>query len=204
MTEKEILDLQEQRGNQEFFLIQVGSFLHAYGSGAFALSRVTGYRVMRKTRKQLGEVLTTGFPVARLDSVREKIFEAGGMIEHLEGKTWLFRGLDGTVDLALVSHPQPKPQPAAPQPQAAAGADWWWLANEVSRFNLSQSTPMDAMNFIAKLQQHIKNCIAEKVQGADCPQGKAQGIACESPSGQGSWSGKISGRGFALGLEAPF
>ena len=40
MTEKEILDWQEQTGNQEFFLMQVGKFLHAYGNGAFALSRV--------------------------------------------------------------------------------------------------------------------------------------------------------------------
>ena len=76
MTEKEVLDLQAERGNQEFFLILVGSFLHAYGHGAFALSRATGYRVMRKQRRQLGEVLTTGFPVAQLDAVREKVFAA--------------------------------------------------------------------------------------------------------------------------------
>ena len=35
MTEKEVFDLQEQGGNQEYFLILVGSFLHAYGHGAF-------------------------------------------------------------------------------------------------------------------------------------------------------------------------
>ena len=44
MTEKEVFDLQEQGGNQEYFLILVGSFLHAYGHGAFALSRADGCR----------------------------------------------------------------------------------------------------------------------------------------------------------------
>lgn len=64
MTEREILDLQEQTGNQEYYLMLVGSFLHAYGHGVYALSRVTGYRVMRKQRKW-GEVLTAGFPISR-------------------------------------------------------------------------------------------------------------------------------------------
>lgn len=167
MTEKEILDKQEQRGNQEFFLIQVGSFLHAYGNGAFALSRATGYRVMRKQRKQLGEVLTTGFPIARLDNVREKIFAAGGEMESLDDKTWIFRGINGAPDTALVSEPLPKPQQAADALPAATGAVASWLADEVRCFNLSMSTPMDAMNFIAKLQQQLKQDIAEKVQGAD-------------------------------------
>ena len=170
MTEKEVLDLQEQRGNQEFFLILVGSFLHAYGHGAFALSRATGYRVMRKQRKLLGEVLTTGFPLARLDTVREKIFAAGGEMETLDEKTWIFRGIDGAPDTALVSEPQPKPQQAAHQPPAAAGTAASWLADEVRRFNLSMSTPMDAMNFVNQLQQRLKQeDIADEVQGADCP-----------------------------------
>ena len=45
MTEKEIMEMQEQRGNKEFFLMLVGKFFLAYGHGAFALSRGTGYRV---------------------------------------------------------------------------------------------------------------------------------------------------------------
>ncbi len=60
MTEKEILEHQQQTGNSEFYLMLIGKFLHAYGHGAFALSRGTGYRVMRKQRKQLGEVDMTG------------------------------------------------------------------------------------------------------------------------------------------------
>ena len=51
------MERQEQAGNREYYLVLVGSFLHAYGHGAFALARATGYRVMRKQRKW-GEVLT--------------------------------------------------------------------------------------------------------------------------------------------------
>ena len=56
MTEKEILEKQEASGNQVFYLMLVGKFFLAYGYGAFALSRGTGYRVMRKAR-----IWTTSF-----------------------------------------------------------------------------------------------------------------------------------------------
>ena len=71
MTEREVLDIQEKNGNQEFLLILIGSFLHAYGYGAFALARATGYRVLRKQRKW-GEVLTCGFPISKLDDIRQE------------------------------------------------------------------------------------------------------------------------------------
>lgn len=161
MTEKEVLDLQQQSGNQEFYLILVGSFLHAYGNGAFALSRATGYRVMRKQRKQLGEILTTGFPISQLDSVRNKIYDAGGEIEKVDEKTWIFRGIDGTPDESMIAEPNTTPGPL-PKRGGELG-----LVDEIIGFNLSMSTPMDAMNFIAKLQQQLKQDIAEKVQGAD-------------------------------------
>lgn len=168
-------------------MILVGSFIHAYGHGAFALSRATGYRVMRKQRRELGEVLTTGFNVAQLDAVREKIFAAGGEMETVDKKTWIFRGIDGTPDLAMVSEPQSRPQLTPVLPPAVQQDGSSWLADEVRRFNLSQSTPLDAMNFIGKLQERLRQeDIAEKTEGADCPQGTAPGIACESPSGQGS------------------
>lgn len=44
MTEQEILKLQDANGNREFYLMLIGKFLHAYGHGAFALARATGYR----------------------------------------------------------------------------------------------------------------------------------------------------------------
>ena len=56
--------MQEANGNEEFYLMLIGKFLHAYGHGAFALARATGYRVRRKPRKG-GEVLTCGFPTTQ-------------------------------------------------------------------------------------------------------------------------------------------
>ena len=187
MTEKEVLDLQEQHGNHEYFMILIGSFVNAYGHGAFALSRATGYRVIRKQRKELGEILTTGFQIASLDRVRTKIFEAGGEMDALDDKTWIFRGIDGTPDLAMVSDPKPKQRDQGAKVPGTSAPSSDWLADEVRRFNLSMSTPLDAMLFLGTLQERLKQeDIAEKVQGAGCPQGKAPSIACESPSGHGS------------------
>ena len=50
MTEKEVLQQQETNGQTAFYLIAVGMFYHAYGCGAFALARTTGYRVLRKQK----------------------------------------------------------------------------------------------------------------------------------------------------------
>ncbi|MBO5591375.1 MAG: hypothetical protein J5913_00220 [Prevotella sp.] len=187
MTEKEVLDLQEERGNQVFYLILIGSFLNAYGNGAFALSRATGYRVIRKQRKQLGEVLTAGFPVSSLGGVREKLLAAGGELDEVDEKTWIFRGIDGTPDLTMVTEGAKVAKVSGMKAPDTSAPSSDWLADEVRRFNLSMSTPLDAMLFIGTLQERLKQeDIAEKVQGADCPQGKAPGIACESPSGQGS------------------
>ena len=117
MTEREILERQEQTGNREYLLVLVGSFLQAYGNGAFALARVTGYRVRRKQRKW-GEVLTCGFPAIHFDRVRLQVYAAGGEVEQVDDKTYLFRGLDGTPDPQMVCEPAPKPEPK-PQTQYA-------------------------------------------------------------------------------------
>lgn len=189
MTEKEILDFQERTGQQVFYLMLVGKFLHAYGNGAFALSRATGYRVVRKHRRE-GSVLVCGFPMDRIDTVRQRIRDAGGDIEQLEGSTFRFRGLDGTPDERMVSEQAPKAaakgstaqSTAAPAAPATAGG---WIEAEVRAFNLSMSTPMQAMMFVESLQRRLmKQDTAEKVQGAGSND-SAPGIACESPSGQG-------------------
>ena len=79
MKEEEVLARKEQTGNKEFYLIHVGPSFHAYGGGAFALARVTGYRVMRKRRKA-GNVLTASSPVGQLEQVRVCITVGGGII----------------------------------------------------------------------------------------------------------------------------
>ena len=97
MTEKEILQEQVSNGQTAFYLMAVGMFYHAYGCGAFALARATGYRVLRKHRKG-GDVLVCGFPASQLDTVLQRIREAGGEVEQTGDKAFLFRGLDGTPD----------------------------------------------------------------------------------------------------------
>lgn len=168
MTEQEILKRQAETGNREFFLMLVGKFLHAYGNGAFALARATGYRVLRKQRRG-GDVLTCGFPMGSLEQVRQRLHEAGGIVEKLDEKTYLFRGPDGTPDPQLVSEPQPKP---AAQPGKAAAAEQGggdhWLVEAVRGYNLSLSTPVDAMLFVRNLQQQLNDR-----------------NACESSVGQG-------------------
>jgi len=158
MTEKDIIQMQEQRGNREFFLMLVGKFFLAYGHGAFALSRGTGYRVMKKPRKT-GFVITCGFPVECLDTVLLRVRSAGGSIEPVDSNLYHFTGLDGTPDERMICEKQPAPAPPA------AGR---WLEEAVLSFNLSMSTPLDAMVFIGKLQQKLNSI-----------------LTCESPAGQG-------------------
>ena len=175
MTEREILKLQEQTGNQDYYLVSVGSFLHAYGNGAFALARATGYRVMRKKRKW-GEVLTVGFPANRLDQVRQRVREAGGDMEQIDQKTYLFRGVDGLPDEQMVSLPashSPKggvnPTPVHSQREGRMNE----IVAAIRDFNLSMSTPMDAMLLIGTLQQRLQQTDENNDD------------ACESPAGQG-------------------
>ena len=161
MTEKEILDKQEQNGNREFYIMLIGRFYHAYGNGAFALARVTGYHVRRKQRK-MGEVLVLGFPIDRFDSVRDRVRDAGGEMEPVDSKTWLFRGLDGTPDLSMVSEPKPSPSvqpvvsasPAEVRMEPAPASNW--LEEAVRHFDLSMATPMDAMLFLNQLKQRLQ------------------------------------------------
>lgn len=188
MSEKEIIERQQQSDNKEFYLALVGKFLHAIDQGAFALSRATGYKVVRKQRKN-GSVLVCGFPVDRLDQVRQRLRDAGGIIEQINDKLYRFSGLDGTPDVTMVQEQQQAPPPTQARVAAsvvmAPPQNLIRLKEALLGFNLSISTPMDAMNLIAKLQQQLRQeDIAEKVQGADSNR-NAPGIACESPSGQG-------------------
>lgn len=164
MTEREIIEKQEQTGNREYYLMLVGSFLHAYGNGAFALARATGYRVMRKKRKS-GEVLTVGFPVSRLGQVRQRLVEHGGEMEQVDDRTWTFRGVDGNPDEQIVC--EPLSSKASLTPKGIGRCVEAEVVAAIRSFNLSMSTPMDAMLFLGTLQQRLNN----------------NNDACESPAG---------------------
>ena len=161
MTEREVLEKQEENGQQGFWLIQIGSFIHAYGNGAFALARATGYTVRRKHRR-MGDILTCGFPAERLGQVVQKIEEAGGSAElQSDGKTWFFCGIDGTPDEGMIkaesvvrTYSQQLPAAEAVAKEEPAGLSW--LQDAVMGFNLSASTPLQAMMFIGELQKRIR------------------------------------------------
>jgi len=50
MTERELIQQQQELGDSRFLVTRSGKFFSAYGCGAFALARATGYRVMHRQR----------------------------------------------------------------------------------------------------------------------------------------------------------
>lgn len=154
MTEQDVLRRQEINGQTEFYLVLVGQFYHAYGNGAFALSRASGYRVLRKQRRW-GEVLTAGFPASVLARVRQRIADMHGTVREVEGKMLLFSGIDGTPDDSLVQASQPVSVPAGKTAVAAVtdAPDEGTLLADLMSFNLSAATPIEAMLFLSNLQR---------------------------------------------------
>ena len=154
MTEQELINRQLEYGNKLFVVTKSGNFFSAYDYGAFALARATGYRVMRRQRKGGRQVLTTGFPASRLEHVLEQIEAAGGSIEERSESHFLFSGIDGNEEEGLI-HDQPRPdtgsrKPLVPQPDSET------LEAMLLSFDLSHSTPMEAMLFIDKLQKELR------------------------------------------------
>lgn len=157
MTEQEILAAQERNGNKEFYLILVGSFYHAYGRGAFCLARATKYRVMRKKRKY-GEVLTCGFPATKLMHVESLFKAAGAFLTLMNNGIYRFSGFDATPDDNLVCEPATRPFASA----TAVSLKDDPVRSKLKAFQLSASTPMDAMVLVNELQRMIS---AEEQRG---------------------------------------
>lgn len=148
MTEQELIGMQEANGNQTFYLMKVGLFFHAYNAGAYALARVTGYRVKRKKRKKGKEVLIAGFPAGCLTAVMDKLRNAGGTVVS-QTELWIeFTGIDGSEDKSFVD-----PLLACQEIKEIKNKG---IAERILSFNLSDSTPLEAMNFIASLQKEVK------------------------------------------------
>ena len=140
MTEQEIIKEQQATGIN--YLMRVGLFYHAYDGAAFALARLTGYQVRRVHRRQ-GDIFLTGFSATSFDKVRTVLADAGITLQG-DGDLWWFEGGDTSEDLSMVS----EPKPAKVEKPEADG-----LLKEVMAFNLSASTPMDAMIFLSNLQR---------------------------------------------------
>lgn len=153
MTEKELIDRQQEYGDKHFVVTRSGKFFSAYNCGAFALARATGYRVMRRPRKGGHFVLTVGFPESRLESVMEHIAACGGTVERQETDYFIFSNIDGSTDETLVSE-QKMPDKHGVRNDMARNEDTC-LRKQIIMFDLYRSTPMDAMNFIDTLQKQI-------------------------------------------------
>ena len=143
MTEQEIIAL--QASGPTCYLLQVGMFVHAYEGAAFAMARLTGYKVRRVHRKA-GDIRLLGFTATQLDGVTAKLKE-GGITLHKEAEgLWYFEGGDTSEDLSLIV----ETKPAKVAVSATAEKT---LLDEVLGYNLATSTPMAAMLFLSDLQQ---------------------------------------------------
>lgn len=110
------------------------------------------YRVKRKARKGGREVLVAGFPADSLPTVAERIETAGGKV-LVQTDTWVeFAGLDATQDDTLIDGSFPA---SAGENRTACKAEEW--KRRILDYDLSESTPLQAMNFLADVQHELRN-----------------------------------------------
>ena len=149
IKEQELIKKQEESGNEVLCLMKIGYFFHAYNAGAYALARVMKYRVRKKVRRSGLEMITAGFPADNLQAVLEFITAAGGQILS-QTDDWIeFTGIDCTSDGIVVVEPEKKPKvPKVPEGSSQESD----LAKIIRSFDLSHSTPLDAIVFIGHLQ----------------------------------------------------
>lgn len=143
MKERDLIGLQEKADNQKLYLIKVGMFYHAYNAGAYAIAKLMHYKIKRKHRKE-GDILVAGFPVANLQNVIRCIEDKGGTICRETEDNVTFSGLDIIPDATLIE----KEEPAVELADTA-------LKDAIRNFDLMNSSPMNAMNFISILKKMI-------------------------------------------------
>jgi hypothetical protein len=149
IKEQELIKKQEESGNEVLCLMKIGYFFHAYNAGAYALARIMKYRVRKKVRRSGLEMVTAGFPADNLHAVLECIKAAGGQILS-QTDDWIeFTGIDYTSDGIVVVEPEKKPKTPKVPEGSSQESD---LAKIIRSFDLSHSTPLDAIIFIGHLQ----------------------------------------------------
>lgn len=111
LSQREVLLARQQKSGKMFLVLQ-GNFYRAYNEAAFAVHRVTGYRVFKKVTAS-GEVYyQLGFNLKQIDDVLAKIEQKGGQVTRFDqaGTQFAFTGLDGSVDEQLLSESRMKPK----------------------------------------------------------------------------------------------
>ena len=148
MKETDIIALQKNSNGKNMYLVKVGMFYHAYDSAAFAIARLMHYKVKRKHRR-CGDVLVAGFPIPQLENIIKKIVEAGGMMAEKNDDYIVFSGIDSSADDSLVVDDvqrQTSNIKFVDTPLRAA----------IRNYDLMNSSPMNAMNFISILKAMIE------------------------------------------------
>lgn len=99
--------LQRQQSSGKYFLVLQGNFYRAYNDAAFALHRVTGYKVFQKQGAGGEAYYQLGFNMKQIDDVIAKIEQQGGTVTRFdrEGKQFAFFGVDGSMDENMVTQP---------------------------------------------------------------------------------------------------
>ena len=148
MKEMDIIEMQKNSSGKNMYLVKVGMFYHAYDSAAFAIARLMHYKVKRKHRR-CGDVLVAGFPIPQLENIIKKIVEAGGMMAEKNDDYIVFSGIDSSADNSLVVDDVQK------QTSNIKFVDTP-LREAIRNYDLMNSSPMNAMNFISILKAMIE------------------------------------------------
>lgn len=143
-----IIEMQKNSSGKNMYLVKVGMFYHAYDSAAFAIARLMHYKVKRKHRR-CGDVLVAGFPIPQLENIIKKIVEAGGMMVEKNDDYIVFSGIDSSADNSLVVDDVQK------QTSNIKFVDTP-LREAIRNYDLMNSSPMNAMNFISILKAMIE------------------------------------------------
>lgn len=152
MTEQELIAKHQQSDNVATYLMKVGMFFHAYEAGPFALARATGYRIKRKLRKGGREVLVAGFPAESLDAVIAKLKTAGATIIRHSDTFVEMTGIDGTSNETLADSINPDGNYYRKENERT---ELRKLKELIHSFDLVSSTPIEALNFVDRLQKTL-------------------------------------------------
>ncbi len=165
MGVKEVLNKQETTGH--VFLVRQGLFLRGYNSGALMLEKLLGYKAQRVFLKVCNsEVCIAGFPSQNLPRVLAAVEKAGGKIVMQNEQIVEIEGLHYTCTPEIIrQHPEkeqlslgatttlPGTSPMPRQQETTTVEKI--ITRRVLEYNLSVSTPMEAMLFLSALQKEF-------------------------------------------------
>ncbi len=167
MGVKELIQKQESTGH--IFLIRQGLFLRGYNEGALMLEKLLGYKAQRmylKTCKT--EVCVAGFPSSNLDRVIATVERAGGAVADQTDGVVEICGLNYPCTPEIILRYKEKEKfmssasvekhcraPDLPLPETLPYERI--VAQRVLSYNLSDSTPLEALLFLNSIQKEFGN-----------------------------------------------